>query len=107
MGPKFKHKIHLFSYIPYAQSLKGSFVDCFSYHLCFDYGLADGVRCGIFHCGIVPLLRSVRLWSSGVGTCMYVILCMCMYMHIILHVIRMRIWKVRQVPVATGRQALD
>lgn len=86
-------------------------MDCFSYHLCFDYGLADGVRCGIFHGGIVPLLKRFRLWSSGLGMCMYVILCMCMYMcmymHIILHVIRMRIWKVRQVSVATGRQALD
>lgn len=105
MGPKFRHKIHLFSYITYAHSLKGSFADCFSYHLGFDYGLADRVRSGIFHCGIAPLFKCFRLWSSGLGMCMYVILCvcMCMSMHIILHVIRMRIGKVRQVPVATGR----
>lgn len=72
MGPKFKHKIHLFSYIPHAQSLKGSFVDCFSCHLCFDYGLADGVRCEILHGGIVPnaqMLQTLEFWLRDVHVC--------------------------------------
>lgn len=50
------------------------------------------------------MLQTLEFRLRDVHVCDPVCVCMCMSIHIILHVIRMRIGKVRQVPVATGRR---